>query len=85
VRVVVVFDVPVGYDWLRDELRERLKDFGGVFLQRSVYEIECDWSVFEKLLRVVESVLRKGAGRVDFIFPCGKCYSGIRVIGGELD
>lgn len=84
-KVIVIFDVPVGYDWLRDRLREKLKDFGGTFLQRSVYEIDCDWKTFGKLYRVVDSVLRKGAGRVDFIFPCAKCYRNIRIIGGELD
>ena len=79
-KVVVVFDVLEEYREVRDELREFLKDMGGVFLQYSVYVAELDERGVEELLRGVRRILRKGGGRVDVVFPCRRCSSKIRIL-----
>ena len=75
-----MFDIPVEYNKLRDELRELLKNYGGTFLEYSVYETELDERVIAELIRKVRRLLHKGAGRVDFVFPCERCYKKIIVL-----
>ncbi|RLF08876.1 MAG: CRISPR-associated endonuclease Cas2 [Thermoprotei archaeon] len=79
-RVIVVFDIPVEHNKLRDELRELLKNYGGTFLEYSVYETELDERVVVELIEKVRRLLRRGAGRVDFVFPCERCYRKIIVV-----
>ncbi|RLE87068.1 MAG: CRISPR-associated endonuclease Cas2 [Thermoprotei archaeon] len=79
-RVIVVFDVLEEYREVRDRLREFLKDMGGTFLQYSVYVADLDERGVERLLRGIRRILRRGAGRVDVLFPCERCLSKIRVL-----
>ena len=79
-RVVVVFDVPVEHDRLRDRLRRLLKDYGGEFVEYSVYETELDEEAVRELIERVRRLIRSGAGRVDFVFPCERCYRRIIVV-----
>lgn len=78
--MIIVFDIPVEHDKLRDELRNMLKDYGGTFLQYSVYTIDLESDRLEELLSKIGKLLLKGGGRVDVFKPCGKCYKKIRII-----
>lgn len=77
VKIIVVFDVLEEYREVRDELRRYLKDRGGFFRQYSVYEIDLPQREVASFLRGVRRIIRKGAGRVEVLFPCSRCYSGI--------
>ncbi len=79
-KVIVVFDIPVEYDKLRREVREYLKDFGGSFLQYSVYTLDCDEKVLERIVSGINRILTKGGGRVDIFIPCKKCFDKVRVV-----
>ncbi len=79
-KVIVVFDILEEYRDVRDELRRFLKDFGGVFLEYSVYELDCDNDTFIKLKNGVKKILEKGGGRVDILLPCKKCYNKIKIV-----
>jgi len=79
-KIIVVFDIPVGYDRLRDRLRNRLKDYGGVFREYSVYEVELDEKNAERMINDIRRIVAEGAGRVDIIFPCRRCYENIIII-----
>jgi len=79
-KIIIVFDIPVEYNWLRDKIRNLLKDYGGKFLEYSVYETDIDEKVFEILYERLEKLLHKGGGRIDIVFPCKSCYRKILLI-----
>ena len=79
-KVIIVFDILEEYRKVRDELRIFLKDFGGRFLQYSVYELDCDRETLEKIRKGIERILKKGGGRVDILLPCNRCYDKIKII-----
>ena len=77
VKIIVVFDVLEEYREVRDELRRYLKDRGGFFRQYSVYEVDLPEREVSSFLGGIRRIIRKGAGRVEVLFPCSRCYSGI--------
>lgn len=83
VRIIVIYDVPVEYDYKRSEIREYLKNYGGVFRQYSVYEVELTGDelgqIAEELSRIVKGVPCK----IEIVAPCRRCYESIRQVGGE--
>jgi len=79
-KVIVVFDVPVECDWLRTEIRELLKDYGGIFLQYSVYELDLPEKILDRLLEKLEQKLKKCGGRIDIVKPCSRCLKKILVV-----
>jgi len=83
-KVVVVYDIPVEYNECRSKLREYLKNFGGVFWQFSVYEVDVTKSELDRLIRGIESIVKNCEGRVEIIFPCKSCYEKIRQVGVRL-
>lgn len=83
-KVIVVYDIPVEYDEHRRRLREYLKNYGGVFRQLSVYEVDVTKKELERLIKGVESIVKGCNGRVEIIFPCKSCYEKIRQVGIRL-
>jgi len=79
-KIIVVFDILEEYSKVRDELRTFLKDFGGRFLQYSVYELDGDAETLERIKAGIDKILRKGGGRVDILLPCRMCYSKIMIV-----
>ncbi|RLF09579.1 MAG: CRISPR-associated endonuclease Cas2 [Thermoprotei archaeon] len=84
VRIVVVYDIPVEHEDYRRRLREYLKNFGGKFLQLSVYEVEVSRRELDELIRGVEAIVRGCEGKVKVLFPCRSCYEKIRQVGVRL-
>lgn len=79
-KVIVVYDIPVEYGRLRNEVRNFLKDIGGRFIEYSVYEADLDPEEIERMIEGLRLLLKKGGGKIDIFFPCKKCYSNIIVI-----
>ena len=83
-KVIVVYDIPIEYNEYRDRLREYLKNFGGVFWQLSVYEVDVTKRELERLIKDIESIVKNCEGRVEVVFPCKSCYEKIRQVGVRL-
>jgi len=83
-RIIVVYDIPVEYDDYRRRLREHLKNYGGNFLQLSVYEVDVTKRELDRLIKEIESIIKNCNGRVEIVFPCKSCYEKIRQVGVRL-
>lgn len=83
-KVIVVYDIPIEYEEYRRRLREFLKNYGGVFRQLSVYEVDVTKRELDRLIKGIESIVRRCNGRVEIIFPCKSCYEKIRQVGVRL-
>ena len=79
-KVIVVYDIPVECEKLRKEVREYLKNFGGIFVEYSVYFLDIEERDFKILVNGLRKLLKKCGGRVDIIRPCKRCFSGIKII-----
>lgn len=80
-KVYVIYDVHEEYEAVRNKLREKLKDFGGIFVEYSVYLVDLNFKDLSKMLRVIRAVIKGSKARVDIIMPCSKCFNNIRIIG----
>ncbi len=72
-KILVVYDVSEEYENVRRRLRETLKDYGGIFLEYSVYMVELDKQGLHALIRDIRRVIRRADARVDILIPCREC------------
>lgn len=84
-KVLVVYDVPVEYNAKREKLREHLKNYGGVFRQYSVYEVDLERRKLEELIEEISKIIRGVPCKVEIVMPCKKCYESIRQVGGTKE
>ena len=82
VRFFVIYDISE-HDVRRD-LRETLKNWGGTWLQYSVFELDLPKDKIKTLIKVVKKILRKGTGDIRFVFPCKSCYGKIEHISTRI-
>ena len=80
-RVYVIYDVHEEYESVRNKLREKLKDFGGIFVEYSVYVTDLNSRDLSRMLKIIRTLIRGSKARVDIILPCSKCLSRIKIIG----
>lgn len=84
--MIVVYDIPKEFDHKRAELREYLKDWGGVFRQYSVYELDIPREDLERLVSGIKRVLRGVESyRVVVVTPCRSCYQKIKQVGDAAE
>ena len=80
-KVYVIYDVHEEFESTRNRLRERLKDFGGVFLEYSVYVADLNPRDLSRMLKMIRRVIKGSKARVDIVIPCLRCLDRVRIIG----
>ena len=80
-KIIVVYDIPKEHDDKRRTLREYLKNYGGKFIQYSVYEIEIKSNELKYMIKGIKRIIRKIPCKILIIKPCKQCQQKIKQIG----
>ena len=82
-KIIIVYDIPKEHNDKRRILREYLKNYGGKFLQYSVYEAEIKPKELKYIIKGIKRIIKNIPCKILIIKPCKQCQQKIRQIGNH--